>query len=108
MKQSFLFHLDNDTTMDIPFEEIMFMAAIKANQLKEYCSEIYIIQLTITNAGINHTERLRVIVKVQAYNGEFSGYSYGNRWEEAMTKSFESILQQLRVKVYIPLQHNTN
>lgn len=108
MKQSFLFHLDNDTTMDIPFEEIMFMTAIKANQLKEYCSEIFIIQLTIANAGINHTERLRTIIKVQACNGEFSGYSYGNRWEEAMTKSFENILQQLQLKVYLPVQQNTN
>jgi hypothetical protein len=108
MNQSFILHIDNDTDTDIPFEEIMFVTAVKTNRLKQFCEEIFIVQIGLSDAGDQHTDKLRVVVKVQAQNGEFSGYSYGDKWESALTNGFESIAQQLRLPVRFPVKQNTN
>ena len=105
MNQSFVLHVDNETTMHIPCEEIMFLSAVKANQLTHYCSEVFIIQVTFTTNRIKRNQRVKTIVRIQAIKGEYTGYSYGNRWEEALTRAFENILQQFALQVQLPAQN---
>jgi hypothetical protein len=103
MNQSFLMHFANESSRYIPYEEIMFLAAIKANQLNEFCGEVFIIQVTITNnKRKKQPGKLKTIVKVQANNGEYTGYSLGLQWEETLTKGFDSIIRQLRAQVDLP------
>ena len=108
MNQNFILYVDNKTNTDIPFEEIMFLIAIKANQVRACGEEIFIIQVMLHEAMMRQSETCRAIVKLQAFNGEFSGYSYGNRWESAVTNGFESIIQRLRCRVDLPHHQNTN
>ena len=104
MSQSFLLHIENETTMNIPCEEIMFLSSLKANRLSDYCEELFIIQVTLTNNSPKKNCRVKTIVKIKTNNGEFTAYSYGNRWEESLTKGFENIIHLLILQQRSPVQ----
>lgn len=107
MKKSFLLHIDNNTMQDIPFEEISFLASLKANHLDEIVDEIYIIEIALSNPDDEHVAAL---IKIGAYCGEYTGYSCAVRWETAVAKAFESIRHQLKLlaNLTLPVQENTN
>jgi hypothetical protein len=105
MKRNFLLHINRNTILEIPFEEITFLTSLKANTLDEIVEEIYLIEITLTNTD---TEHIGAIVKVNAYSGEFTGYSCGTGWDDAITKAFESIMHQIRLLANYPMQENTN
>lgn len=105
MKKNFLLHINRNTILDIPFEEITFLTTLNANTLKEIVEEIYLIEITLTNAD---TEQIGSIVKVAAYCGEYTGYSCGTSWEDAIARAFESIMHQIRLLANHPMQENTN
>lgn len=108
MKKSFLLHIDKQTIQDIPFEEISFLSSLKANLLDEILDDIYIIEITLSNLD---EDMIAALVKIGAYCGEYTGYSYGPRWETAVSKAFESIRHQLKLMAdmaNLPIQENTN
>lgn len=107
MKKSFLLHIDKNTVQDIPFEEISFLASLKANLLDEILDEIYIIEITLSNPD---ECEVAALVKIGAYCGEYTGYACGPRWETAVAKAFESIRHQLKLlnNLTLPIQENTN
>jgi hypothetical protein len=105
MKNSFLLHINRATCKEIPFEEITFLASLKANMLEEISQEIYLIEISLSD---NEGDQIAAIVKVGAYCGEYTGYSCGHSWESAVTKSFESIRHQIDLLANLPMQENTN
>jgi hypothetical protein len=105
MKNSFLLHIDEQTTQGIPLEDITYLSSFKANLLEEQLAEIYVIEITLSNPGSN---QVAALVKVGAHNGEFTGYSVSIRWEAAITKAFESIRLQLHLMTMPPVQENIN
>jgi hypothetical protein len=105
MKKNFLLHINRNTIQEIPFEEITFLASLKANMLEKIVEEIYLIEITLTSTD---TDQTGSIVKVAAYSGEFTGYSCGESWEDAISKAFESIMHQIRLLSNYPMQENTN
>ena len=105
MKKNFLLHINRSTIDEIPFEEITFLASLKANTLEDICEEIYLIEITLTN---NDIDQIGSIVKIAAYCGEYTGYSCGHNWESAISKAFECIRHQLHLLANYPMQENTN
>lgn len=105
MKKSFLLHIDRNTYRDIPFEEITFLASLKANMLEEISADIYLIEISVSD---NDDDQVACIVKIGAYCGEYTGYSCGTSWETAVTKAFESIRHQIDLLANLPMQENTN
>lgn len=105
MKNSYLLHIDEQTTQGIPLEEISYLSSFKANLLEKMLAEIYIIEITLSNPGSN---QVAALVKVGAHNGEFTGYSVAIRWETAIAKAFESIKFHLHLITKPPVQENIN
>ena len=108
MKQSFLLHINASTGLTVSFEEIMFMSSLKANQLSESCEEIYIMEIKLSNNDITYPQKTTAMIKMQAQNGEYIGYSSGRHWEAALNQAFESIKQQLYILANFRVQENTN
>ncbi|OQP58457.1 hypothetical protein [Niastella populi] len=105
MKNSYLLHIDEQTTQGISLEDISYLSSFKANLLEEQLAEIYIIEITLSNPGAN---QVAALVKIGAHNGEFTGYSVAVRWETAITKAFESIRYHLHLITKPPVQENIN
>lgn len=105
MKNSYLLHIDEQTTQGIPLEDISFLSSFKANLLEDQLAEIYIIEITLSNPGAN---LVAALVKIGAHNGEFTGYSVAVRWETAIAKAFESIRYHLNLITKPPVQENIN
>ena len=105
MKNSYLLHIDEQTTQGIPLEDIGFLSTFKANLLEDILAEIKVIEITLSNPGANSVAAL---VKIGANSGEFTGYSVAIRWETAIAKAFESIRYHASLFANSPLQENTN
>jgi len=105
MKNSYLLHIDEQTTQGIPLEDIGFLSTFKANLLEDILAEIQVIEITLSNPGAN---AVAALVKIGANNGEFTGYSVAIRWETAIAKAFESIRYHVGLVANSPLQENTN
>jgi hypothetical protein len=105
MKNSYLLHIDEQTSQGIPLEDISYLSSFKANLLEEMLAEIYVIEITLSNPGSNHVAAL---IKIGAHNGEFTGYSVAVRWETALAKAFESIRYHLHLISKPPVQENIN
>src|SRR5687767_3303173 len=99
MKKSFLLHIDRNTSKEVPFEEVTFLASLKANMLEEISAEIYLIEITLMDTD---NEQVGTIVKIGAYCGEYTGYSCGNTWESGVSKAFESIRHQIDLLANLP------
>jgi hypothetical protein len=105
MKNSYLLHIDEQTTYGIPLEDIGFLSSFKANLLLDILTEIHVIEITLSNPGAN---QVAALVKIGATNGEFTGYSVAIRWETAIAKAFESIRYHVGLIANPPLQENIN
>jgi hypothetical protein len=105
MKNSYLLHIDEQTTQGIPLEDIGFLSSFKANLLEDILAEIHIIEITLSNPG---ADQVAALVKIGAQNGEFTGYSVAIRWETAIAKAFESIRYHFGLIANPQVQENTN
>lgn len=105
MKNSYLLHIDEQTTQGISLEDISFLSSFKANLLEEILAEIYVIEITLSNPG---DHQVAALIKIGAKNGEFTGYSVSIRWEAAIAKAFEGIRFHLTTLVNPPEQENIN
>ena len=105
MKNSYLLHIDEQTSQGIPLEDISYLSSFKANLLEEMLAEIYVIEVTLSTPGLN---QVAALVKVGAHNGEFTGYSVAVRWETAIAKAFESIKYHLHIISKPQVQENIN
>ncbi len=105
MKNSYLMHIDEQTTQGIPLEEISYLSTFKANLLEEKLEEISTVEVTLSNPGANEVAAL---IKVGAQNGEYTGYSVAVRWETAIAKAFESIRYHIDVIANSPVKENIN
>lgn len=105
MKNSYLLHIDEQTTQGIPLEDIGFLSTFKANLLEDHLGEIQVIEITLSNPG---SHAVAALVKIGAQVGEFTGYSVAIRWETAIAKAFESIRYHIGLIANPPLQENTN
>lgn len=105
MKNSYLMHIDEQTTQGIPLEDISFLSSFKANLLEDIMEEIAIVEVTLSNPGGN---QVAALIKIGAQNGEFTGYSVAYRWEAAIAKAFESIRYHIEVIANSPVKENTN
>jgi hypothetical protein len=105
MKNSYLLHIDEQTSQGIPLEDISYLSSFKANLLEDKLAEIYVIEITLSNPG---SGEIAALVKIGAHNGEFTGYSVAVRWETAIAKAFESIRYQLYLISKPQVQENIN
>jgi hypothetical protein len=105
MKNSYLMHIDEQTTQGIPLEDISFLSSFKANLLEDVLEEIAVVEVTLSNPGGN---QVAALIKIGAQNGEYTGYSVAFRWETAIAKAFESIRYHINVVVNSPVRENTN
>jgi len=105
MKNSYLLHIDEQTTHGIPLEDIGFLSSFKANLLQDILAEIHVIEVTLSNPGAN---QVAALVKMGTDNGEFTGYSVAVRWETAIAKAFESIRYHVGLITNLPVQENIN
>jgi len=105
MKNSYLLHIDEQTSQGIPLEDISFLSSFKANLLEDLLAEIYIIEITLSNPG---SHQVAALVKIGAHNGEFTGYSVAMRWETAIAKAFESIRYHIGLIAKPQVQENIN
>jgi hypothetical protein len=105
MKNSYLLHIDEQTSQGISLEDISYLSSFKAKLLEEMLAEIYIIEITLSTPGSN---QVAALVKVGAHNGEFTGYTVAVRWETAIAKAFESIKYHLHLISKPPVQENIN
>ena len=105
MKNSYLMHIDEQTTQGIPLEEISYLSTFKANLLEELLEEISMVEVTLSNPGGNEVAAL---IKVGAQNGEFTGYSVAVRWETAVAKAFESIRIHIGLIANSQVKENIN
>jgi hypothetical protein len=105
MKNSYLMHIDEQTTQGIPLEEISFLSSFKASLLEEILEEIAFVEVTLSNPGGNEVAAL---IKIGAQGGEYTGYSVAVRWETAIAKAFESIKYHIDVIANSPVKENIN
>jgi hypothetical protein len=105
MKNSYLLHIDEQTTQGISLEDISFLSSFKANQLEEELGEIYVIEITLSNPG---DSQVAALIKIGAQTGEYTGYSVSIRWETAIAKAFECIRHHITVTANSPVPENTN
>ncbi|MBO9199280.1 MULTISPECIES: hypothetical protein [Niastella] len=105
MKNSYLMHIDEQTTQGIPLEDISFLSSFKANLLEDILEEIAVVEVTLSNPGGN---QVAALIKIGAQNGEFTGYSVAFRWETAIAKAFESIRYHAELIANSPVKENTN
>ncbi|WP_205511698.1 hypothetical protein [Longitalea arenae] len=105
MKNSYLMHIDEQTTLGIPLEDIGFLSSFKANLLEDILAEIYVIEVTLSNPDAC---TVAALIKIGAQTGEFTGYSVAVRWETAIAKAFESIRYHVKVIANPPVQENIN
>jgi hypothetical protein len=105
MKNSYLMHIDEQTTQGIPLEDISFLSSFKANLLEDILEEIAVVEVTLSNPGGNEVAAL---IKIGAQNGEFTGYSVAVRWETAIAKAFESIRYHVVLIANSPVKENIN
>ena len=105
MKNSYLMHIDEQTTLGIPHEDISFLSSFKANILEELLEEISVVEVTLSNPGGNEVAAL---IKIGAQRGEYTGYSVAIRWEAAIAKAFESIRIHIDFIANSPVKENIN
>jgi hypothetical protein len=105
MKNSYLMHIDEQTSQGIPLEDISFLSSFKANLLEEILEEIAMVEVTLSNPGENEVAAL---IKIGAQSGEYTGYSVAVRWETAIAKAFESIRYHATVIANSPVMENIN
>lgn len=105
MKNSYLLHIDEQTTQGISLEDISFLSSFKANLLEDVLGEIYVVEITLSNPGDN---QVAALIKIGAQPGEFTGYSVGIRWEIAIAKAFECIKYHTTVTANPPVPENIN
>lgn len=105
MKNSYLLHIDEQTTQGIPLEDISFLSSFKANLLEDILAEIHIIEISLSNPG---DSQVAALIKIGAQTGEFTGYSVAIRWETAIAKAFESIRYHKTFFSNVQVQENIN
>jgi hypothetical protein len=105
MKNSYLLHIDEQTTQGIPLEDIGFLSSFKANLLLDIFAEIHVIEVSLSTPGAN---QVAALVKMGTENGEFTGYSVAVRWETAIAKAFESIRYHVGLNANPQVQENIN
>jgi hypothetical protein len=105
MKNSYLLHIDEQTTQSIPLEDIGFLSSFKANLLQDILAEIHVIEVTLSNPTVS---QVAALVKIGTGDGEFTGYSVAVRWETAIAKAFESIRYHVGLIPNLPVQENIN
>jgi len=105
MKNSYLMHIDEQTTQGIPLEDISFLSSFKTNLLEELLEEITVVEVTLSNPGGNEVAAL---IKIGAPSGEYTGYSVAVRWEAAIAKAFESIRYHIDLIANSPVKENIN
>jgi len=105
MKNSYLLHIDEQSTQGIALEDISFLSSFKANMLEDVLAEIYVVEITLSNPGGSHVAAL---IKIGAQPGEYTGYSVAIRWETAIAKAFECIRYHIAVTANPQVQENIN
>lgn len=105
MKNSYLMHIDEQTSLGIPLEDISFLSSFKANLLEDILPEICVIEITLSNPDAC---TVAALIKIGAQDGEYTGYSVAVRWETAVAKAFESIRYHFKLTASPQVQENTN
>lgn len=96
-----------DTLKQIPCEEVMMLSSLKTNIFRETFSDILIIEIILSD-HLQDPEKMMAVVKIQARDGEYAGYSCSNTWESALCQAFESIVQQQKLQPNLQVPENTN
>ena len=105
MKNSYLLHIDEQSTQGIALEDISFLSSFKANMLEDVLAEIYVVEITLSNPG---GSQVAALIKIGAQLGEYTGYSVAIRWETAIAKAFECIRYHIAVTANPQVQENIN
>lgn len=109
MKKNLVVHIDTDTRLEIPVEEVMFLASFKTNILSNTCKSVTQLEVLLSDHDSEvQDNRIDAIVKVEAEQGEYAGYSSEAGWEPALAKAFENILNQMQMATSFPSRENIN